>query len=191
VLILRPARWPDDLALLAGLDASFTTELIYRVIRDEYGFQLVEERVDPPLHKGYGSILDDDCFEEMAYAAVAEHEGELVGFAAAEYEAWNRRMAVRHLYVASHRRRSGIGTAFLNEMDTAARSAGARCLWLDTSNVNYPAIQFYQRAGFRLCGLDESFYGLEEPARDEVALFFVRELNSCEAHTSTPATGRP
>src|SRR6266542_2562905 len=105
MLLLRPARWPDDLTLLAGLDASFTTELIYRVMGDEYGFQLVEERVDPPLHKEYGSIThNDDCLQEMEYAAVAEHEGELVGFAAAEYEAWNRRMAVRHLYVASHRR---------------------------------------------------------------------------------------
>ena len=54
--------------------------------------------------------------------------------------------------------------------------AGARCLWLETQNTNYPAIQFYQHVGFRLCGLDESLYDPAGPGRNEIALFFVREL---------------
>jgi hypothetical protein len=39
--------------------------------------------------------------------------------------------------------------------------------------------------GFRLCGLDQSFYDLEGPAQDEVALFFVREL----VHHTVPPIG--
>src|SRR5438128_475290 len=131
MLTLRAARWPDDLSLLAGLDTSFTTDRLYRLTRDEFGFRLVEEAVDPPLHKDYGSIPGiDDQIPKMDCGAVAEEEGEPVGFAAAEFEAWNRCLIVRHLYVAADRRRSGVGRALLDHLDGFARQVGARCLWL-------------------------------------------------------------
>jgi len=177
MFVIRPARWPDDLALLAEVEFSFTTDWSYRVARDELSFGLIEEKVDPPLHKDYGSVTgSDDRLPEMDCVLVAERDGEVVGFTTAEYEAWNRRVGVRHLFVAAQYRRSGIGRALLDHLDTFARSAGARCLWLDTPNVNYPAIQFYRHMGFRLCGLDESLYDPAGPGGNEVALFFVREL---------------
>lgn len=181
MLTLRRVRWPDDLALLAELDTSFTTDRIYRVVRDELSFRLVAESVDPPLQKEYGPIAGrDERLQELEIAVVAEQAGELAGFAAAEYEAWNRRMAIRHLYVAVSYRGIGVGRALLNELDAVGRAAGARCLWLETQNTNYPAIQFYQRMGFRLCGLDESFYDPARAAQNEIALFFVREVLSSE-----------
>jgi ribosomal protein S18 acetylase RimI-like enzyme len=133
MITIRSARWPEDLALLAGLDTSFTTDQIYRVVRAELSFTLVVERVDPPLRKEYGSIASgDDRLQELECAIVAEQSGELAGFAAAEVEPWNRRMAIRHLYVATSHRGSGVGRALLNQFETVGQSAGARCLWLDT-----------------------------------------------------------
>jgi GNAT superfamily N-acetyltransferase len=174
---IRSAQWPNDLAALAVLDTAFTTDRIYRVIHDGLCFTLAEEPVEPPLYKEYGSGLEcDERLQELDYAAVAEESGALVGFAAAAYERWNRRVTVQHLYVAAGRRGRGIGRALLDGIDAYARSAGARCLWVETQNVNYPAIQFYQRMGFRLCGLDESLYDPAGPGGNEVALFFVREL---------------
>lgn len=40
----------------------------------------------------------------------------------------------------------------------ARQVTAARCLWLETQNVNYPAVQFYLRLGFELCGLDQTLY---------------------------------
>lgn len=176
MLTLRPARWPEDLAALAQLDASFTTERIYRVIRTDQSFELREEAVVPPLRKEYGPVTEDERLADMPCAVVAELHGRLAGFAAAEYEVWNRRAVVRHLYVAPGCRRQGLGAALLRELERYARSAGARCLWLETQNTNYPAVQFYQRTGFRLCGLDQSLYAPDGAAQDEIALFFVRDL---------------
>jgi GNAT superfamily N-acetyltransferase len=190
-MTLRAARWPDDLPLLAGIDTSFTTDRIYRVVRDELSFTLIEEPVGPPLLKEFGSVTDDTRLPEMGYVAVAEQDGVLAGVVAAEYEAWKRRMAIRHLYVATGYRGRGIGRALLDRIESLARSAGARCLWLDTSNANYPAIQFYQRVGFRLCGVDLSFYDPEGPAQKEIGLFFVRELPGEAVHSPEGLTGRP
>jgi len=176
MLTLRPARWPDDLALLAGLDTSFVTERIYRVTRSELGFALADDRVEPPLRKDYGPIIADPRLRELSFSVLAERDGRLAGFAGLDYAAWNRRAVVRHLYVAPEYRRRGVGGALVAQLDASARSAGARCLWLETQNVNYPAVQFYLRAGFRLCGFDESFYAPATVAPPETALFFVRDL---------------
>jgi ribosomal protein S18 acetylase RimI-like enzyme len=62
----------------------------------------------------------------------------------------------------------------------AARTAGTRCVWLETSTVAYPAIGFYRRMGFALCGLDLSLYDADGPAAGEVALFFARSLDEPE-----------
>jgi len=58
----------------------------------------------------------------------------------------------------------------------AAHQRHAGCLWLETQNINYGAIQFYQRVGFTWCGLDLALYDSHGLAAGETALFFVRYL---------------
>ena len=60
----------------------------------------------------------------------------------------------------------------------ARQATAARCLWLETQNVNYPAVQFYLKMGFRLCGLDETLYQPDDPQLlpGEMALYFARDL---------------
>jgi GNAT superfamily N-acetyltransferase len=173
----RDARWPEDAAVLEALDTSFQTNRIYRVWREPMSFTLAEEVVDPPLRKDYDlRSLTPSEWESLHHAVVAETGGEPAGFAAVEFVPWNRRVIVRHLYVAPAHRRKGIGAELLGGAERFARSAGARCLWLETQNVNFPAIRFYLRSGFRLCGLDESLYDPATVGPDEVALFFMRPL---------------
>ena len=106
---------------------------------------------------------------------MAELEGEIAGFAQVESPAWNGRAAVPRLYVSVPHRGRGLGAALVDVLAVHAKAAGARCLWLETQNVNYPAVQFYLGTGFYLCGLDESFYDpVELPG--EFALFFSRPL---------------
>jgi ribosomal protein S18 acetylase RimI-like enzyme len=47
---------------------------------------------------------------------------------------------------------------------------------VETQNTNYPAIQFYQRYGFKLCGLDERLYDPATQSIEETALFFALDL---------------
>jgi ribosomal protein S18 acetylase RimI-like enzyme len=170
-MIVRAARWTEDAAAIAALDTSFTTDRVYRIVREPLGFTLAELMVDPPVTKHY-PILDVD---PAGTAFVAEVDGEIAGFAQVEPPAWNGCAVVSHLYVSSSRRGQGFGAALVDALAEHARAAGARCLWAETQNVNHPAVQFYLAAGFRLCGLDESFYDpAEHPG--EGALFFAREL---------------
>lgn len=47
----------------------------------------------------------------------------------------------------------GAGTALLDAVTGAARTAGAARVWLVTTNDNTPALRFYQRRGFDLVAL--------------------------------------
>ena len=178
MLTIRSAQWPQDVAALYALDTAFTTERIYRPVREELSFRLVEETAQQPLRKQYEfEPSNPEARQNWDYAAVAEEDGELAGFAAAQYVTWNRRVILWHLYVVSSFRNKGVGKRLLEAIDVYAQSAQARCVWLETQNVNYPAIQFYRHCGFAFCGFDESLYDPTTLTQEEVALFFVRPVN--------------
>jgi ribosomal protein S18 acetylase RimI-like enzyme len=167
---LRDLRWPEDQVHLARIDISFTTDRIYELHSSPPGFTLVERAVAPALIKRY-----DVSWEELAtadVALVAEREGIIIGVAALGYRLWNRRAEVSHLYVDRFERGAGVGTSLLVALQARARERDARCLWVETQNVNVPAIGFYRRNGFVLSGLDTSLY---DPRRVgyEIALFFA------------------
>jgi len=102
---------------------------------------------------------------------------QVVGVIATQHVPWNRRVIIWHLYVSGRYRRQGIAKRLLETALCAAREAGARTAWLETSNLNVPAIRAYECLGFELCGLDTSLYDAT-PSEGEVALFFARRLST-------------
>jgi ribosomal protein S18 acetylase RimI-like enzyme len=106
---------------------------------------------------------------------VAEIDGAIGGFAAVEYEAWHARLVLWHLYVARARRREGIGRRLLAEVEDHGRSRGARTVWLETTSVNVPGIEAYDRLGYRLCGADVTVYDTL-PYADEAAIYLSKPL---------------
>ncbi len=175
-LILRPVDLPGDSSGLLNLDTSFVTERIYSVEATPASFALVESAVEPPLGKSFPlqDELGDDRLWQQGFVAV--DDSTIVGFAAVRHEAWNRRAAIWHLYVAPAQRGRGVGRLLLAAVTEYAQQIGARCLWLETSSVNYPAIQFYRHMGFVLCGLDQTLYAPDGEAAGETALFFARDV---------------
>jgi|SRR5579883_919003 len=177
MLTIRPAEWPQDIALLSALEPSFATDRIYRVALEGFSFQLVEKAVTPPIKKRYDfDVADETERAAWHFASVAEEAGQLAGFVALEHQLWNNRVNIRHLYVQPAFRRRGVGRRLMDQVDVFAQSVKARSLWLETQNINYPAIQFYLRVGFRLCGFDTALYDPKNVLPGEIALFFDRPV---------------
>jgi ribosomal protein S18 acetylase RimI-like enzyme len=112
----------------------------------------------------------------MPHVVVAEDQGAVVGVAAADAVEWNRTVQVEYLFVRPDVRGQGIGRELMSSVMIFARDVQASCVWLETQNVNYLAVQFYQRLGFRLCGVNDRWYGLGLPQSAEVALFFAIDI---------------
>ena len=112
----------------------------------------------------------------MRHVDVAERDGALIGICAADLSEWNQRVQIERMYLSPEARGQGVGRALLTSAIDFARSIGSWCVWLETQNTNYPAIQFYQRCGFRLCGLDQRLYDPAYNTLDETAVYFVPDL---------------
>lgn len=172
---LRPAEFPRDLEPLRGLDTSFVTDAVYRVVADETGVGLAAQALPRGLRKTFPLDDLDDPARPWRDAWVAEDDDVLTGFAAAAFNAWNRRMVLWHLYVAPGSRGVGVGRSLVEAVQARGEELGARHLWLETSSVNAPGIAAYKAMGFSLSGADMTLYDAT-PAEGEVALFFSRPL---------------
>lgn len=159
-----------DLDRAAALDDSFTTDTVFDVAVEPEGFTLRPTPVDPPLHKVYppGDEPDGTVF-------VAADGPRVRGFIAVDLEEWRRRLVIQQVTVAPGHRGRGIGRALVEHALAHGREHGALTAWLETSNVNVPAVHAYRRLGFTLCGLDTTFYR-GTPAEGETALFFARTI---------------
>jgi ribosomal protein S18 acetylase RimI-like enzyme len=104
---------------------------------------------------------------------------EVAGYGELRFDSWSARTEIEHIIVAGNSRGLGVGRSLMRALEERARhEPAARCLWLETQNINYPAVQFYRRMGFRLCGLDETLYrpGMPGLVPGEIALYFSRDL---------------
>lgn len=65
----------------------------------------------------------------------------------------------------------GIGTALVEAVADAARSAGCRRLWLITTNDNTRALRFYQRRGLHLIALHRDAVTAARQLKPTIPLF--------------------
>ncbi|WP_405828649.1 GNAT family N-acetyltransferase [Streptomyces sp. NBC_00105] len=180
-IVYRLAR-PEDAGAIEALDSSFTTATVFEVTAsdDGFGFRVREAPVDPPVRK----VFPPEEHDEQGFAGAAGRDadartyvaldgGEVCGFAAVGYAAWNRRLTIEDIEVAPGHRGRGVGRALMECAAEYARERGAEHLWLEVSSVNAPAVHAYRRMGFGFCGLDTALYG-GTPAAGEQALYMSR-----------------
>lgn len=181
MVTVRPLQWPADRAALHALDTSFVTNQVYQIAQTEHAFALTTVPITPPLRKDYQFMHEVDTLPTFDQVVVAECDATIAGVAALNVEAWNHRAILWHFYIAPEYRGRGVGRHLMHSVTQAAQARGARCVWLETQNINYGAIVFYQRVGFQWCGLDTALYDPSTTPPHEIALFFVRHL----VHTET------
>ncbi len=184
MLVIRPVHLPDDRVGLHAIDRSFTTDRVYRLVRTPLSFALEAVSVHPPLQKDFPFEGDPGEGREGEHGLVAQDGDTIAGFATYTHERWNRRTTLWHLYVAPSHRRRGNGRALVEAVIGHARSEGMRCVWLESNTLAYPAIQFYRRLGFELCGLDTSLYDPTVIPPEETAIFFARSVSVSDASHS-------
>lgn len=172
---VREAVLPDDAAAIAAIDTAFTTRTAYVVEASADAIRLVLRELAAPLTKRFplDDLDDPERPYDRAWVAVAGQT--IVGFVAAAFEAWNRRLTLWHLYVQPAWRGRGVARELLRSVEAHGVSCGARHLWLETSALNAPGIAAYRALGFSLTGADLTLYD-GTPAEGETALFFSRPL---------------
>lgn len=174
---------PDDLHRLV---TGYVSDAKYQVSKTESVNKLVLRLellpLSQPFRKRYDH-LDVETLEQyrrlppLGFSFGAYEDGLCVGLALAESRDWNKSLWVWELHVAETHRRRGIGRRLLEALAEKGRAAGLRTLVCETQNSNMPAIQFYRSAGFKIEGIDLSYYSNNDFPDGEIALFMKKRLD--------------
>lgn len=172
-LTIREIDRTRDRRGVEAIDTAFDTDIVFDLVTTARRIELVERRLDRPFTKRYsiGEVFASWARWDRGW--VAEEPGgapAIHGVATAQFEGWNGRLILWHLYVSPAWRRRGVGRALLTEVEAHGRSVGASHVWLETSNVNVPGIAAYERLGYALCGADRLLYGDYMPGEGGVYL---------------------
>lgn len=100
----------------------------------------------------------------------------LVGIALAEARQWNQSLWVWEFHVEPEFQGRGIGRDLMEALVERARRAGLRTIVCETQNTNAPAVDFYRTMGFKIEGIDLSYYSNADYPDGEIALFMKKRL---------------
>jgi ribosomal protein S18 acetylase RimI-like enzyme len=152
----------------------------YTETEDGIRFDLQLVRLNKPYVKKWDD--DDDTLQRYQTVLNADYsfgayDGNLlVGLVVAEPHEWNRSVSVWEFHVAESYRNMGIGRRLMERVAEKARSAGVRTIVCETQNTNVPGIEVYRKLGFKVEGIDISYYTNSDYPNGEIAVFMKRRL---------------
>lgn len=118
----------------------------------------------------YNEILRGGC-------SFGAYDGDLlVGFVIAEARLWNHSLWVNEFHVSDTHHNLGIGKRLMQEATGKAKRAGLRTIVCETQNTNASAIMVYRKLGFRMEGIDISYYSNTDYPDGETAVFMKKRL---------------
>lgn len=172
---IRPANVIDLNACIV-LDDSFETEYVWQMEERTNGGVITvtfrQTRLPRPMRVA-NNISRTALTENFARgeAFLVADEAGVIGFVDASVTTWNQVLKINNLCVAPAHRRKGVGGKLMRAALDWARARNLRAAMLDTSTKDYPAIGFYQKLGFSLCGFNDQLF----PNHD-IALQFALNL---------------
>jgi GNAT superfamily N-acetyltransferase len=174
-----------DAADIEHIITDHTTQECYRVEYSDSATQsaitlelvpLAQPHVARYHHFDAAELVHLNDLISGGYALGAYENGTLHGFVIAEVRTWNDSLWVWEYHVAGSQRGKGTGRRLMEALVEKARSAGLRTVICETQNTNVSAIKVYRKLGFRMEGIDISYYtNTDYPDRD-VAVFMKRRL---------------
>ncbi|GAB0156757.1 hypothetical protein CHRYSEOSP005_20240 [Chryseobacterium sp. Alg-005] len=83
---------------------------------------------------------------------------ELIGWIICDFREWNNSLFIENMLISEKYRGQNIGRLLIKSVNREARELQCRIVELETQNTNYPAIKFYQKAGFLFTGINTKLY---------------------------------
>ena len=138
------------------------------------------EVLQPLFEEADDSADQIASYRDLGEVLVARIDGAVVGHALVVEAEEAGTFEIKSLAVEERRRSAGIGAALVQQAAAHCVGRGGQRLIVATAAASIPALQFYQRQGFRLHHIIRDFYAPERgyrpldlngiPLRDEVIL---------------------
>ena len=136
------------------------------------------EALDRDLGSSYSEeqqhgLRPEALFQPNNYFLIARLDGAAVGCGGVAM--LDGFAEVKRMYTGEAARGSGVAKAILARIEAEARSAGKPLLRLETGIHQRAAIAFYERMGFRICGVFGEYADMT-PRQIETSVFYEKSL---------------
>lgn len=169
-------------AIVFGYQTNETYELVYEEGETATAVGLRLQPLPQLFTKRFPPLQPSDLAQYETIAAqgfsfgLFDHDM-LLGVALAEHQVWNNSLWVWEFHIAAGYHGQGWGRLLMTRLIAQAQTTGIRVVVCETQNSNVPAIRFYRRLGFRVEGIDISYYDDEKTGpNSEVAVFMKRRI---------------
>lgn len=160
----------------------YTSTEMYRPTRTESDSQIVftlerVKRSEPYVKRWpFTEANYTTCINYLArgVSVGASIDGKLVGIAVAELREWDKSINVWEIHVEETHHRQGVGRRLIQGLIDRARVKGLRQIVCEAQSTNTDVIDFYHRVGFKMEGIDLTFYDHDESCKEEFAVFMKR-----------------
>jgi ribosomal protein S18 acetylase RimI-like enzyme len=181
---IRPAT-EADFPALTRLDLTYPTDRYLSLERTgegpEHTFSLRwRNRVPAPMAVYDTLTVERLCgaLEKTDLFLVGEVEGEVLGYLMIVVPSWTDAAEITDFAVDIAERRTGIGSALIQEAAIWARGRNYRSLWVEPRTDNHAAISFYISTGFRVSGFNDRMYSNSDHVDGRTTVFMHLELTS-------------
>ena len=174
-----------SLADLMRVASGYTSNAVYGVVLNDSGNHISIDlqffALEQPYVKKYDHFDDQtveryNCILKESYSFGAYDGDLLVGLTIAEAHLWNQSLWVHEFHVAETHRNLGLGKRLMERAAEKAKESKLRTIVCETQNTNAAAIGFYRKLGFRIEGIDISYYSNADYPDGEIAVFMKRRL---------------
>ena len=176
-MILRSIEAADVKAILS-LDVSYFTDRVWQMEQKVGGSEIATYfrttrlprplRVDPATE--WATVTDN--WRERDLFIVANEGDHILGYLDLTIDRRHNIGWIDHVAVTPPRRRTGVGSALIEEAGKWGKRRRLSSLMAETQTKNHPAIRFLQKCGFTFCGFNDRLY----PQRD-IVVFFSLDLD--------------
>ena len=139
----------------------------------DFSFSFHREALPLPYHHESYDAMCSDWDGSEAFSIAETPGGKAVGYMELWTEEWNARLRICNLLILEPYRSRGFGRALVEYAKSLAAQRDLRCVVLETQSCNVPAVDFYQKCGFRFAGTNLYFYSNDDIREDEVMLEMV------------------
>jgi len=163
----------------AGYSSKTSYRIDYHSDDTSCSFTMQKYLRPAPYHKEWQPFSSD---RERISAILAQglsfgmvENDSLIAICLLEHFCWNSTINIEQIEVIPAKRGFGLGSQMLNQVMQIAKTNKVRSVSLETQHTNGDAISFYQKNGFKIEGLDLSFYTNHDLATGEVAIFMKKQ----------------
>lgn len=162
-------------------DAEAIAKLGRHVFTVTFGHSVTAEDLEDFLAETYttNAISAELSHKDKTTLVATDDSGAIKGFSTLTrnssepcVEEVEDRVELQRLYVDTSAHRQGVGSTLMRSMDALARQEGFRNMWLGVWEENHPALQAYQKWGYKHIGAHDFTVGSEV----QTDLIFIKAL---------------